>query len=213
MIGGRYLGGTGDAALVLQLDGRDIARWTISSAPVWFVRWLDLPDGALQGTGPYAALTVSVQAADGSTAAPDLGLEQFDFAPVDALMYAFTDGWQELEEDPATGRQWRWSSERNTIQLYSGGRDVQVRLAGESPLEYFPSAPTVQVAANGRPVGSFTPVTDFDEVVTIPGAVLGDHPSAVTVGTDKVFVPAELGNSPDRRRLGLRLFRVELRER
>jgi hypothetical protein len=213
MIGGRYLGGTRDAALVLRLDGRELARWTVAPSPVWFVRWLDLPDGSLEGPGPYAALTVGVQAADGSTVAPELGLEQFDFAPAGALMYAFTDGWQELEEDPTTGRQWRWSSERNTIEIYAGGRDVEVRLAGESPLEYFSSAPTVRVDANGATAGSFTPNTDFDENVAISAAALRSQPSTVTIGTDKVFVPAELGNSPDRRRLGLRLFRVELRER
>lgn len=211
MIGGRYLGGARDASLVATIDGREVGRWTVGPTPLWFVRWLELPPGALGGSGPYASLTVRVESVDGSPDRPELGLEQFDFAAADAMMYAFQDGWQELEENPTTGLSWRWSSGQNTLLVHEGQRELRLRLAGESPLRYFSEAPTVIVSARGIEVGRFTPSSDFDRMITIPAATLPAGPSDVTIRTSRTFVPAEQGNSPDKRQLGLRFYVVELR--
>lgn len=212
LVGGRYLGGTGNAALVLELDGRPLARWIVEPGTGHgFVRWLDLAPGALDGASPYAHLTARVEAESGGVS-PELGLEQFDFAPADALMSAIGDGWQELEANPATGLSWRWSSDRNTVLVFGAGRDLRVHVGGESPLRYFNESPTVRVLVGGKEVGRFTPAGDFDETVTIPAAALNASPTPVTIETDKVFVPAEVNGSPDHRRLGLRIYRIEVTE-
>lgn len=210
MIGGRYLGGSGDAALILTLDGREIARWTITPSQFWFVHWLDLPSDALTGDGPYAALTARVESADGRGDAPELGLEQFDFAPADSLMYALTEGWHELEENPQTGLQWRWSSDSSRIVVYGATRDARVRVAGESPLVYFDQSPTVRIIAGGLEAGSFSPAGDFDETVLVRGARPAEAPLEIAITTDRIFVPGDLNGGADRRRLGLRLYRVEI---
>lgn len=211
-VGGRYLGGTVAATLVVSIDGREAVRWDVPAAPAHFVRWYELPEGALDGQGPYARVTMSVESADGRTHRPELSLEQFDFGPAGGLIYALNEGWQEPEVNPATGMAWRWSSERNTITFYGGGRDVRLRLAGESPLRYFARAPIVQVTVGGEPVARFEPDRDFDETIVIPARLLTTSPAVLEITTDQAFVPAESGNSPDRRRLGLRLFAVELRD-
>ena len=93
-------------------DRRPAARpAAIAGTCRWFVQWIDLPAGLPAGSTPYARLERSrhVPVLPGQPA-PPVGLEQFDAAPADDLMYAFADGWHELEEDPATGRLWRWTS-------------------------------------------------------------------------------------------------------
>jgi hypothetical protein len=199
--------------LIVSIDGREAARWVIPPTPIWFVRWLELPAGALAGNGPYAALTARVEAADGSPERPVLGLEQFDFADADGLIYAFADGWQELETNPATGLAWRWASDSNAIIVFGGGRDVRVRVAGESPLEYFDRPSTIRVRVAGQELGRFSPTSDFDETVVVPANLLATRPTTITVDTDQVFVPAEISGSPDRRRLGLRMYETEVRDR
>jgi hypothetical protein len=213
MIGGRYFGGGIPASLVVSIDGREIARATVAPSPVWWVQWFDLTAEALAGTGPYATLSVAVEAANGQSARPELGLEQFDFAPAEAFTYALADGWQELEQNPETGLSWRWSSEKNAITVFGGGRDVELTLAGESPLRYFDKAPTIRVSAGTREVARFEPAADFTESIVIPAALLSGRPETITIESDSFWVPAERSNSPDRRRLGLRLYRIDLRER
>jgi hypothetical protein len=212
LIGGRYLGGSGNAVLRLDLDGRETARWAIEpGAGRSFLKWIDLPAGALDGDSAYAQLTVRVESESGGPS-PELGLEQFDFASAGALMSAFGAGWQEPEANPATGLFWRWSSDRNAMLVFAGEHDVQVRVAGESPLRYFDEAPTIRVMVDGREFGRFTPTGDFDESVRVPRSALGATPAEVIIETDRVFVPAEVSGSPDRRRLGLRVYQVEVSE-
>jgi hypothetical protein len=213
LIGGRHLDAAGaPASISVSLDGRPLRTWTVAPDRPWFVEWIDVPPGALAGGGPYATITVSAAAAGAGRPAPWIGLEQFDAAPDDQVLFAFTDGWHELEHDPRLGRTWRWTSKRSVLAIRGGTSDLKLTLAGEAPRRYFDRAPVVTVKAGAVEVGRFTPFDDFSQDVTIPLAALQAANGEIVIETDLAYVPAERGNTPDRRQLGLKLFRVEVSE-
>ncbi len=214
LVGGRYLPGAEAPAarLILTIDGRLLDDWTVDVHAAWFTRWIDLPDLA-GGDGPYATLQVEVASADPARPVPGDGLvalEQFDAAPAGALMYAYAEGWHEREVDPGTGRQWRWSSGASTLEVRDWGGDLTLTMFGESPLRYFDVAPTVSVRAGDRELARFTPSDDFTESVLVPREALAAAGGLLRLETDRTFAPADRGDNEDRRRLGLRLFRIDL---
>jgi hypothetical protein len=215
MIGGRYLAPPGGppAVVTAELDDRPLDRWTVGGDPSGVVRWIDLPDGVPDGAGLYAELRVRVASADPSRPAPFVGLEQFDAAPASGAIYAFDAGWHEPEEDPGTGRRWRWTSARSTIEIASGAGDLSLELTGESPLRYFDRAPTVVVSAGDRELARFHPDADFTQRIDLPASALAASAGRVTIATDLTFSPSERGPSPDRRRLGLRIYGVRVTPR
>lgn len=211
VIGGRYLSGSGAATVSALVDGRVVDEWTVDPSPEPFIRWIDLPAGPLEGSSPYAPLTVSVRAVAG-TPVPEIGLEQFDAATIDTPLHALERGWQEPEGDPQTGRLWRWMSDRSTLRIRTGGRDARLRVAGESPLRYFDRPPTVVVRAGSVELGRFSPATDFVETIALPAGVVDAAGGEISIETNLTFVPAERGESADRRRLGLKVYEVEVRD-
>jgi hypothetical protein len=212
MIGGRYLapGGSPPGILTAELDGRAVSQWRLSGDPIWFVQWIELPSGTGDGPGPYATLTVRVTSDDPARPAPMVGLEQFDAASSRDVSAAFAEGWQEPEEDPRTGRSWRWSSDRSVWQVRSPAEDLLLTVSGESPLKYFDRAPQVVVRAGDRELGRFTPTSDFTQQIDVPAAALAAASGRLTIETDLSFVPAERGPSPDRRRLGLKIYDMHI---
>jgi hypothetical protein len=211
VVGGRYLEPGGATATVrASIDGRIVREWTVAPSSPWFVEWIDLPSGALDGIGGYATLDVQVLAAEPDRPAPWIGLEQFDAVPGEGLVYALTSGWHELEHDPATGREWRWTTARSVIEVRGRAGDVRLTIAGTSPLEDFDRAPAVVVRAGDREITRFRPADAFSESVVIPADALALAAGAIAIETDLTFVPGDRTGSPDRRRLGLRLTRVEL---
>jgi hypothetical protein len=68
----------------------------------------------------------------------------------------------------------------------------------------------VRVSIAGQEIARFSPTGDFTEHVRLPAAVLAAHDGRVTVETDKWFVPAERGSSPDKRHLALRTYQVRV---
>jgi len=138
-------------------------------------------------------------------------LTQFALEPVDALFFVQYAGWNEIEYNRDLQRRWRWTTERAATFINSGGRDVTLTIAGESPLTYFDSAPHVVVRAGKVVLATATPSSDFELVVKVPAAALADADGMVTIETDKTFVPHERSGSPDMRRLGLRIFRFDVR--
>ena len=210
LIGGRHLDPDGPAAtLRAELDGRLVHEWAVSPRQPWFVEWIDLPSGVAAGSGSYAPLTVTAVSAAPGRPAPWIGLEQFD-ATTGAAIHAFTDGWHELEHDPATGRTWRWTTARSTLQIRGGTGDARLTLAGESPLTYFPRAPVVAIHAGDRLIQRFNPAADFEEQIVIPASALDAAGGTFSISTDLTFVPGDRENTPDRRVLGLRLFRIDV---
>jgi hypothetical protein len=213
MLGGRHLGGPSDppVRITVRLDDRAVASW--EQAPGFFLRMWPLEASAFDGSGDYARLAVSSEsvAADGPTI--PVGLEQFDLQPDTSIVWGFDDGWQELEYSAATQRLWRWTSDRASLRIHHGGRDVNVRIAGESPLRYFEDAPTVTLKAGDRTIGSFQPRTDFTHDLLVSTADLERANGRLVIETDRSFVPDEVSSNGDRRRLGLRIWEVTVTAR
>jgi hypothetical protein len=136
--------------------------------------------------------------------------EQFDLASHDELAFSLESGWHELEHNPATGSQWRWSSDHSTLRVRAGVESVDLTLAGESPMKYFDAAPTVTIRVGTREVGRFAPADDFLETIPLDRNLLETSGGLVTVEVDRVYVPAEHEATADRRRLGLRLSTIAI---
>jgi hypothetical protein len=215
VIGGRDVApaGSPDGVLQIKLDGQLIRERRLSTASPWFVEWIDLPQGVPDGAEPYAHLTVQDIAADAGKPAPAIALEQFDAAIEGDPIVGYESDWNELEENPATGQLWRWTSGASTLTVRGADRDVALTLAGESPLKNFPRAPTVVVRAGDVELGRFTPSSDFTQTIRVPLATLTAVDGRLTITTDETFSPADRGQGTDRRQLGLKLYRVSAAER
>src|SRR5262249_24004836 len=118
MIGGRDLAPDAEPGVVsVELDGRPLDQVQVSRALPWFDRWIGLHAGGANGPTPSARHTIRAVPVLPGRPAPAVGLEQFDEAPAGTPMAAFVEGWHELEEDPATGRLWRWTSAKSALEL------------------------------------------------------------------------------------------------
>jgi hypothetical protein len=201
MIGGRNLVVDGPSLHAgVAIDGRLIDDLAVASGA--FLRFLKLPEGALDGAGRYARLSISADS-------PRLAIEQFDAQSSAHLMFGFGDGWYEREYSPATGRSWRWMSERGAIRVRGAAHALRLALTGETDPLPRPSRVTVRVA--DRVVAEFTAGREFSVQAVIPNDLLTADETAIVVETDQVVVPAERSRrTQDRRHLGLRLFDVQL---
>jgi hypothetical protein len=212
LVGGRHLGERGqpDARVTVSAEGRELASWTASPEPAFFLRLLELPPGALVSNARYLRLEIS-SAAAAAGPAPPVAIEQFDLQPPDRVMYGFDRGWHEREYNPGTGRLWRWASDHAETRVHNAGRDLTLRLTGESPLRYFDAPPEVVVRAGSEVLARAAPSSDFDLTVRVPADALERSAGVIALDTSRIFVPAEAGGSPDRRRLGLRIYSFELK--
>lgn len=210
IVGGRHLeSGAPNVRLSITLDGAPIESWTV--APGYFVRRIELPAASLHRPAAYVPLAVKADAADGSGRLVRVALEQFDLQSAGVPMFAFDEGWYEPEYELLSGRAWRWMSERALLWVRPLGRDVTLRLAGESPLRYYDAAPTLRVMIGDRELAHFTPSSDFTHEVTLPDAALAAAAGRIIVTSDEHFVPAERGGPADRRHLAIRMYTVEVR--
>lgn len=208
MIGGRHLGVAGDPAaeFELALDGVVRDRWILTFDERNFLRFLDIPEGLAGADGDYARLTVVSRAVGDDGRRAPVAVRQFDVQSRSRLVYGFADGWHEMEYDVATGRQWRWTSERSAIRVQGPPSAVAIRLRGESPLRYFDDAPTVRVTAGGRVVAQLRPDADFEWTVRVPAADIQRGQGVVAIETDRVYLPGAAEGTSDERHLGLRLY-------
>jgi hypothetical protein len=204
VIGGRNLAATADPVVLrVSLNGAVVDSQTIQ--PGFFVRRFQLPT-AVAGTGsPAGYLPLSVDAQSASHV--PVALEQFDAQGPGIPMLAYEDGWYEPEFSQDIGRAWRWSGERSRLWVRPIGRDVTLRLAGESPRRYFDTAPHVRVLVADREVFSFDPSSDFDQKVRLPGDLLARSDGGVVLESSRFFVPGK-GGGGDQRHLALRMFAV-----
>jgi hypothetical protein len=209
MIGGRHLSSADPAVRIsLTLSGRPLTG--IEVKPGFFFTLVPVPPGALEGE-PYRPLEVNSRATDGSLREIPVALEQFDLQSAGVVMVGAEAGWHEPEYDPRLARSWRWTSERATLWVRPVGRDVTLTLAGESPLWYYDTAPTVTVSVAGRQVSRFTPSSDFTQEIQLPADALASAAGRVVIESDKWFVPAERSRAPDRRHLALRIYSFGVR--
>ncbi|MEO8259315.1 MAG: hypothetical protein ABI868_18355 [Acidobacteriota bacterium] len=201
MIGGRNLVPDGPSIrAAVAIDGRPVDDVVV--APGAFLRFQQLPPGALDGAGRYARISVAADS-------PRLAIEQFDAQSPGLLMFGFGDGWYELEFNPATGRTWRWMSERGEIRVRGAATALRLVLAGET--DPLPRSSRMIVRVGDRVVGEFTVGRTFFAQTVIPKDLLTGGENVISVETDQVVVPADRSQrSQDRRHLGLRLFDVQL---
>jgi hypothetical protein len=204
VLGGRLLVPRAPPAHVrVAIDGRVIDEWAV--APGFFLRFVHLDAGTLQGQGSHALLTV---ASDHEK----LAVEQFDAQSADQVVFGFGDGWHEAEFNPMTGLTWHWMSERAWLRVHAAGHPLTLTLRGEGPEKYFSRPSRVVVRAGGQVVAQQVVSSDFSIETRIPADLVRDDESAVTIETDQTFAPAERSwRSRDQRRLGLRVFACEVR--
>jgi hypothetical protein len=207
LIGGRNLGAAGDpeAAFTVKVDDRVVDQWT--ARPGFFVHAVPFPAGALAGAGRWAVLTIA-SSAPGAALLPT-SIEQFDLQAPGVMMWAYGNGFHEPELDNTRARAWRWMADQAAIEVPQVAGDATLVLRGESPLIYFDKPSTLEVRVGGSVLGRVELAGDFEVRIGIPGARL-DAAKQIRLTTTQTFSPAERGRSGDLRRLGLRLFTVEL---
>ena len=203
MIGGRNLSLNGPVAHAwVAIDGRTIDE--LSVAPGFFLKTIELPAGALTGSGDYATITIGADS-------DRFAIEQFDAQSADRVVAGYDEGWQEPEYKPSTGLLWRWMSERAVVRVHTAGRDAVLTLNGEPPSIYFSRPSRVRVSAGGRVLYD-APFSDSLALqVRIPAELLpaGDH--AITIESDQMYVPAERSwRSRDLRHLALRVYQLRV---
>ncbi len=211
VVGGRNLGAAGDspARFTVALDGRDLESWEVAPAPGFFVRRVAIPAGVLAGDGPWATLTVrSAPVALGATL--PTAIEQFDVQSPGVLVWAYGEGFHEPELDSARARAWRWMSERAVVEVPQTAGDVTLVLRGESPLVYFPQASTLEVRAGNSLLGRVELSGDFTVRIGVREGTIEAAGGQLVLTTTQTFSPAERGGAGDQRRLGLRLFGLDL---
>jgi hypothetical protein len=201
MIGGRNMGtGAAPAGVQVTIDGKPIEQ--LSAPPGFFLRFVRLPEGGLIGAGQYARLAIAA-------GEPRVVVEQFDAQPATDVVFGFGDGWHEMEYNPATGRSWRWMSERGVIRARAAGRALRLDITGE--VEGFSRPTTVSVRIGDRAIERWTVRDQFAVQTQIPASAVADGETAVAIESDQFFVPAERSRrTADRRHLALRIAEVRL---
>jgi hypothetical protein len=190
----------------MTIDDRPLGDWTLPAGGT-VLRRVDLPAGSLAG-GSFKKLIVSYAGPDGKP--EKVRLTQFALEPVDAVFFVQYTGWNEIEYNRDLQRRWRWTTDRADTFINSGGRDVTVTIGGESPLTYFESPPRVVVRTGQTVLATAEPSGDFELTVNVPASALAAADGLVTIETDKTFVPNQRSGSPDKRRLGLRIFKFDV---
>ena len=210
VLGGRNTGPANIAPmhLLVRLDGELIA--TLEASPGFFVHRIEVPSALLGRRGGYLEMTVQAMRLQGPPPAP-IVLEQFDLQSPGVPMLAYEQGWHEPEYNLLTGKSWRWMSEQATMWVRPVGRDVTLRIAGESPMRYYERAPTMRVMIGNASVAEFNPSADFVQEVTLTAAQLIQSAGRVTLTSDTHFIPGEREGTGDRRHLAVRIYSVEVR--
>ncbi|MEZ5418920.1 MAG: hypothetical protein R2708_16480 [Vicinamibacterales bacterium] len=211
LIAGRHLGTPADPAVrfTLAIDGRDLESWEVAPEPGFFIRRVVLPPGALAGEGPWAALGVRSQPVTGDWPVPT-AVEQFDLQSPGVQMWALGEGFYQPEVDTARGLSWRWMSERAAIEIPQTAGDATLVVRGEAPLRYFAQPSTLEVRAGERLLGRVALAGDFTVRVGVLAATVEAAGGRLVLTTTQTFSPADRDGTPDHRRLGLRLFTVDL---
>ena len=218
LIGGRNLDPSAHTPVkvTIKIDSREVGSVVAPPYPGFFVNVLTLPPGTLAGPGRYAPLRIDMERNDLPNVdrgiRPDVSIEQFNLQTTDKVLWGFDTGWQEGEFNPATGRLWRWTSDRADTLVHHGSRDVTLTIAGESPMRYFDRPPHLTVRAGNRILAREELSAEFEVKVQVPSAALDAANNRLTLETDETFVPAERSASGDKRRLGLRIWDLKLEE-
>jgi hypothetical protein len=208
LIGGRNLAADTDppARIIMSIDGTPFQEW--NAPPGFFLRVFEISAGRLTGEGAFATLTVESLPASGAAPIPT-SIEQFNLQNADQLMWAYDTGWQEAEYSPALGV-WRWTTDRATLRFAGPPRAIRVTMSIESPLRYFDAAPLVRATAGETELAATTLSMTRDWTFDVPADALAASGGTITIETDRTFSPAERTGAADQRRLGLRVFSIQV---
>lgn len=212
LVGVRHLGAADEPATAFELtiDGSVIDRWTLDpAAGPNDLRFIDLPQGLPAGPGDLALLQMTARSTVAGRPTAEVAVRQFDVQPAGRLIWGFGEGWHEAEYESASGTAWRWTSDRSLLRVKGGG-DLRILLRGESPLRYVGTAPHVRVTAAGKVLAELQPSDDFEWTVDVPAADVAAAGGAVAIESDRIYLPGEAEGTADARRLGLRLFQIEV---
>jgi hypothetical protein len=217
IVGGRNFEGR-NTDLAVHIGETSVADF--SAGPGAFLRILRLPiDAPPERASPGAEAGVASGASSGASSGAEYGkltvtatpsihvaIEQFDFSR-ERPLFGYGEGWHEQEYNPATGQRWRWLGGRGELRI-ADPRALVLHLEGESPRNYF-SRPSRLVVLEGRTqLYDALLSSDFSLDISIPASPAD---RIIAIETDQEFVPAEQSRrTQDRRRLGLRMFKVGL---
>jgi hypothetical protein len=208
LVGGRNLAGPDDPAaqFTIAIDGRAFQQF--AAPPGFFLHVFEIPPGRLMGEGQLATLTVHSVAASGAAPIPT-AVEQFDLQGANDVMWAYDTGWQEAEYSPAFGV-WRWTTGRAMLRIIGAPRPLRVKVSVESPLRYFDEAPLVRAVAGERELAATILSSTRDWSFDVPADAIAASGGTLAIETNQTFVPAERSGGGDQRRLGLRVFSVQV---
>lgn len=211
LVGGRNLAGPAGPPVEFSahIGGTEVGRWVVPAEPGSFLKFWDLPAGALASAGRWTPLTIETHAVGGGSA-PPAAVEQFDLQPVGAVLFGFDEGWYEPEYNPQTGRTWRWSSESAALHVRSGGVGVRVRVTATTEFDGDGTPPTVRLRAGERQLAEMAAPGSFTLDVPVTAAVLGAAKGLIHLESTRVRIPAADGGSADARHLAVRVYAVEI---
>lgn len=213
MVGGRNRSGSNGptARFELSLGQRAIQSWDVVPDEELFLRMWRLPAGTLSGPEGYMPLQIRAVPVGESSEPLQVAIDQFDLQADDAIVRGFDSGWYQEEYDGAAPRAWRWSGPSAGVRVNHAGKNVLLRVVGEAPIKYLDGPLHVSVRAGNRPLARVELRHDaVDFQVRIPAEALDESHGFLTIDLDRTFVPDEAMENGDKRRLGLRVYQLEL---
>jgi hypothetical protein len=117
-------------------------------------------------------------------------------------------GWYGLEKSETGSFRWTQKESQilfNKLQTYS-----ELLLEGEIPKVYNEKLSTT-IFLNGKELGRFQAKSGkFLKTYSLNGYLLKPQGNRLTIRLDKTFNPSELGESPDKRNLGIQIKKIQL---
>ena len=209
IIGGESTAAAGGnpAHVTVTINDKLIEEWDVAPASRFFKR-IVLAPGTLAGPGPFSRLVASYRGSEGRP--QRVRLTQLMIASPQSRFHVKHAGWNEVEYSDQMQRRWQWTTARAETFVNAAGKDLTLRLSGESPLRYFDRPPRITIRAGSQVLATAEPASDFDLTAKVPASALAASDGMLTIETDQSFVPHERSGSPDRRTLGLRIFNFEI---
>ena len=199
MIGGRNFSAAPATVTIEAPAALQTLLPSITAGPGAFVRLFALTTLELPPDPDYHKLLVR------ASAGTRVAIEQFDAGS--RPIFGYGAGWHEQEFNPRTGRRWRWLSERGELRFASPAPRLTLHVEGENPTTYFSHGSRLVARAGDRVIFDDVLASDFTLDIPVP-----DGAEVILLETDQVFQPADRSRkSGDRRHLGLRIFKCEVR--
>ena len=129
-------------------------------------------------------------------------------APVD-----FSDGWYDPESAGEGLEEWRWSKAEGVLTFKNPKRDATLFLQVDQAIAGLSEPQRIDIRLNGVTVDTFTLKAGVRELrrVQLAGALFGAGETGhLTIAVNQTVTPAQVPalRSPDRRELGIRVFRA-----